>query len=470
MANLLDLVVEAGAGIILKKIGSSPKRGTEYQGPCPSCGGEDRFHVWPEQKGGEGSYWCRGCGRGGDAVQFCMDFLGMSFPEAAKHVGRPPAVSVRRMGLPRTQAGRGMRLEATPAHPVSPPEQWASKSTEFAKKCHEALVADSELLEWLSGRGIDVDTAKRFGLGWNTGDNGKDCYRDRAAWGLPEKLNAKTDKPKPLWLPVGLTVPLVKNRVVERLRIRRPHPESGPEGLKNTRYYIVPGSSMEQLLIRPAAPVIVVVEAELDAMAVAAAAPDCVGVLALGSSSSRPDVPAMAALQKSLHILVALDFDAAGAGAWDARLRTKGRTDGWCWRRAFPQAERWPTPDGKDPGDAVKAGVDLAAWITAGLPPVLTLPAVKAPTVSTPDSGTSGHASPGLPLVWGAGDFLAGAKETRKVWELEAFLARHEAAGVRLHGLLFEFPEDFPEALRAEAVRVFDAVEDEWIETEGWTK
>ena len=205
-------------------------------------------------------------------------------------------------------------------------------------------------------------------------------------------------------------------------------------------------------------------------MAVAAAAPDCVGVLALGSSSSRPDVPAMAALQKSLHILVALDFDAAGAGAWDARLRTKGRTDGWCWRRAFPQAERWPTPDGKDPGDAVKAGVDLAAWITAGLPPVLTLPAVKAPTVSTPDSGTSGHASPGLPLVWGAGDFLAGAKETRKVWELEAFLARHEAAGVRLHGLLFEFPEDFPEALRAEAVRVFDAVEDEWIETEGWTK
>lgn len=460
MANLLDLVSEAGAGIILKKIGSSPKRGDEYQGPCPGCGGQDRFHVWPEQKGGEGTYWCRGCESGGDAIQFCMDFLGMSFAEAARHVGRPPAVSIRHMRTPVATAEQ-LRQDAAPAVPVAPVELWATRATAFARHCHQTLVADADTLGWLAARGIDAATAARFGLGLNAGENGRDVYRPRDAWGLPEKL--KDDRtPKKLWLPRGLVVPLVVSGSVSRLRIRRPEGEP--------RYYVVPGSGMEQLLIRPAAPVLIVVEAELDAMAVAAAAPDCVGVLALGSSSPRPDAPATAALTAALHILVALDFDAAGAAAWDARLRTKGRTDGWCWRRAFPQAERWPTPEGKDPGDAVKAGVDLAAWIMAGLPPVFTLPAVKQPTVCAPAAGTAGPSATGLPHVWGAGDFMAGAKETAATKELEAFLGRYAASGVRLQALRFEFPNAFPEALRAEAERLFEAVENEWIQTEGWKK
>mgnify|MGYP001386748845 CR=1 FL=1 len=462
MPNLLDLVAEAGAGIILKKIGSSPKRGEEYQGPCPACGGEDRFHVWPEQKGGEGTYWCRGCDRGGDAIQFCMDFLGMTFQEAAAHIGRPPAVSVRRMRTPRANPEQEARSTSEPAAPQTPVDAWTTKATAFARHCHETLLADAGQIEWLAARGIDAETVTRFGLGWNAGENGRDVYRPRAAWGLPEQL--KDDgTPKKLWLPQGLIIPLVKaGGLVSRLRIRRPEGEP--------RYYVVPGSGMEQLLIRPAAPVIVVVEAELDAMAVAAVAPECVGVLALGSSSPRPDAPAMASLSRALHILVALDFDGAGAGAWDARLRPKARPDAWCWRRAFRQADRWPTPDGKDPGEAIAAGVDLAAWITAGLPPVLTLPTVKEASPNAVEAGTPGPLPSGLPLVWGAGDFLAGAKATERVRELEAFLGRYAGAGVLLCGLRFEFPDHFPEALRAEAVRVFDAVETEWIETEGWTK
>ncbi len=471
MPNLLDLVAEAGAGIVLKKVATSKGRGDEYAGPCPNCGGEDRFRVWPEQKDGEGTYWCRGCERSGDAIQFCMDFLGMSFPEAAKHIGRAPTISVRRMRAPRSpRQVREERHEAGPAVPESPSALWAAKATAFAKRCHEALLADPRQLEWLAERGIDLATAKRFGLGWNAGDDGKDCYLDRASWGLPEVRNETTGKPKPLWLPVGLTVPLAKGRVVERIRIRRPHPELGPGPLKGTRYYIVPGSGMEQLLVRPGAPVLVVVEAELDAMAVAAAAPDCAGALALGSSSPRPDAPACRALNDAVHILVALDFDGAGAAAWDARLRAKGRADAWCWRRAFPQAERWPTPSGKDPGDAVAAGIDLRAWITAGLPPCLTLPETGTSSGAGVATGMPGPLPPGLPLVRGAGDFLAGARETGRTRELERFLERHASAGLRLRGLRFQFPEGFPEALRAEAERVFDAVETEWVETEGWTK
>ena len=36
---------------------------TEWAGPCPKCGGEDRFRVWPEAgNSGTGSFWCRQCG------------------------------------------------------------------------------------------------------------------------------------------------------------------------------------------------------------------------------------------------------------------------------------------------------------------------------------------------------------------------------------------------------------------------
>lgn len=58
--------------------------GGEYTGPCPWCGGRDRFHVWPEK----GNFWCRGCNRKGDTIQYLRDFRGLSFREACKVVGK----------------------------------------------------------------------------------------------------------------------------------------------------------------------------------------------------------------------------------------------------------------------------------------------------------------------------------------------------------------------------------------------
>jgi len=37
------------------------------------------------------------------------------------------------------------------------------------------------------------------------------------------------------------------------------------------------------------------------------------------------------------------------------------------------RCERWPVPNGKDPGEAYQLGVDLKRWIEAGLPPILTI-------------------------------------------------------------------------------------------------
>jgi hypothetical protein len=118
---------------------------------------------------------------------------------------------------------------------------------------------------------------------------------------------------------------------------------------------------MARTLINPEAKAFVVIEAELDAMAVVQAAGDIVGALAVGSSHAKPDAAATPSLEQALCILVALDFDQAGAGAWP-----------W-WQEQFERAKRWPVPVGKDPGDLPKAGVDIRAWVMAGLPPAMTI-------------------------------------------------------------------------------------------------
>ena len=77
--NTLDLAIKK---VILKKVSST--HGGEWQGPCPACGGNDRFHVWPEQNQKKGAYWCRSCGKTGDNIQFLIDFEGMDFKEACQ--------------------------------------------------------------------------------------------------------------------------------------------------------------------------------------------------------------------------------------------------------------------------------------------------------------------------------------------------------------------------------------------------
>jgi hypothetical protein len=103
--------------------------------------------------------------------------------------------------------------------------------------------------------------------------------------------------------------------------------------------------------------VYVIVEAELDAILIAQEVSDLVGVMALGSSSTRPDKAAAVKLDRAAHILNALDADGAGekeSGKW--------------WRENYPDAVRWPVPEGKDPGEAYKAGVNIREWVMGGLP------------------------------------------------------------------------------------------------------
>ena len=335
--------------------GLDPRRvsgtnGGEYHCPCPQCGGRDRFHTWPEQ-GEAGTWWCRGCGKGGDAIQYLKDFCGKTFREAAAAVGR----NLEDLPLASATPRQRKKPAFSPADHQPPQEKWREKAGIFVDWAHQQLLAQPEQMKYLAGRGIPEAAVRRCRIGYNPGEKGRPAiYRARIAWGLPAEL--RNGRPRPLWIPRGIVIPLIIDDVVHRIRIRREKADLTPEF--KLPYYVLPGSSAATMVLGNDHRAFAVFEAELDAVACAEAAGDICAMAAVGSSSTKPDAPATAAMKRALCILNALDFDSAGNKAWQ-----------W-WRNEFGSAKRWPVPTGKDPGEAFARGVNLRAWVLAGLPPV----------------------------------------------------------------------------------------------------
>jgi len=124
MKNVLEL---AGKRVQLRKAAST--NGGEWQGPCPGCGGKDRFHVWPNQREG-GSYWCRpgkGCGKYGDNIQFLIDFEGMTFRQACNElrINVPERPAGWRPDVPRPKPAFNPETSAAPG------EIWQERAETF---------------------------------------------------------------------------------------------------------------------------------------------------------------------------------------------------------------------------------------------------------------------------------------------------------------------------------------------------
>lgn len=323
-------------GIELKRVAAG-----EMAGVCPFCGGEDRFRVWPEK----GRWWCRGCGKSGDEIALLREWRGYSYQEAAAAVGRMVG-NYDRQGPEKT------KLPVLTPHwkpkPTKTPEKtWQDEAGAFVHRSHEKLLADSSILQWLEQeRGLSLETVKARRLGWNS----TELFQGREAWGLAPELN-DNGNPKKVWLPAGLVIPTFRGETLLRVRVRRSDPGD------DNRYVFVPGSSNDAMVFGEERGVFLVVESELDGILINQEAGDIAGVVALGSSSIRPDSYTSSVLESADTVLVALDSDETGA------------RESWLWWvKNFPKSERWPVIEGKDPTEAKKNGLPLREWIIAGLP------------------------------------------------------------------------------------------------------
>lgn len=372
--TLLDL---AQKHVTLKR-----RTAKQWNGPCPKCGGTDRFCIWVD----EARFWCSGCDIKGGVVDFLRIVADMKCPEAHAAAG-VECTSTSCPALDKCRKGRGntpqrpanatpqpQRREDTgfrPAEAVTPQDLWRQRAEKLVAWAHEQLLGSPQRLDYLAGRGLPLPAVQRFRLGLIP----EDLYRSRESWGLPTELREDDGKPKKLKIPAGIVIPFMDADGVHRIRIRRWEGEP--------RYYWLPGSGNDVVIINPEARAFAAIETDLDALMVVHQCGDLIGAIPLGTNQAKPKASAIEILRGALCILCAHDADRGGAIGWP-----------W-WRENFRDtAERWPVPveHGKDPGEAYQNGLDIRQWIIKGLPPGLR-PVVNKPVDTVSESRNSEQVS-----------------------------------------------------------------------------
>lgn len=362
-----------------------------WNGPCPLCGGDagksDRFMVWPErrERGSNrrgpvciehdipGIWSCRICGAGGDSIAYLVKCEGMEFKEACAELGIEVKASERTWR--RSAPKEPVRSAWCPTTWELPGEKWTEYAGKLVSEAHSHLMGLGGN-QWLSARGIGLPEIETYKLGLLTAENDRipGRIRLRSVLGLEPKIDDNGKTKTRMLIPRGIIIPTfdTAGRVIA-VRIRRHKPDythTLPDGTVSAKakYLALEGSCRGPLLLKSSLPpelaVYFIVEAELDAMLIHAMSGGVVGAIALRSNRIKPDSVSYPLLQAASRVCLALDYDAAGAQAIE-----------W-WTNSFPStARRWPTPIGKDPGDAFAQGADLRQWIAAALPPSVTLPA-----------------------------------------------------------------------------------------------
>ena len=292
----------------LRKAAST--HGGEYAGPCPFCGGKDRFRAWPEQ----GRYWCRQCGAHGDVIDYLRQRHGLGFRDAAKALGGDVAPA---------PAAPARQMASKPGAPA-----WAAAGERVAAECHAALLADAQALAYLRGRGLNDATIAGFGLGWNP---------------RPAERHG-------LHVPAGWSIPLHGvDGAFYGLQVRQ------PDG-QQPKYKLVAGSHHPLMGRMAGKAALLVTEGAFDMMLAWQEVGDLVDVATLGSCSAdpRPWAPYLLSYRR---ILLCYDLDEAG---------DKGRAR-WDGIGGVVHV-RLPLAGGKDVTDFVRAGGDLRAWLQPLLP------------------------------------------------------------------------------------------------------
>ena len=325
-----DLLAEITQDTRLKRTSSS--RGGQYNGPCPWCGGTDRFRVQPHY-GRYGFFACNQCRRSGTAIDYLMLRRGCSKQRALATVGWEPQDGRR---LP-----EHIPHSARQSRPgwEEPSEQWQRAATDFYQACQRALWSCVGLpaLDYLRGRGLSDETICKAALGYHPGP-----FRAPASqWG------------RTTWLAQGIVIPWLIEGGVWRLTIRDERVTKG-----NRRYQQVSGGSnglylAQSLLLKRQA--VVLTEGEFDALAVAQECGDLVAVVATGTTKGSHTPRWISLLAQQERVLVAFDAE-----------RDKGDADAEWWARRLGNAKRL-RPLWSDANQMLQDGVDVREWISAAL-------------------------------------------------------------------------------------------------------
>lgn len=144
--NIVDVV---DARVKLKRTGKN------YSALCPFHKEKSpSFSVNPDKQ----FYYCFGCGAGGNALGFIMDFEHASFPEAVEELAKTLGLEVPR----EHDRARDVEREKRVKQQYDVLEQ----ASEFYQQQLRSHPEKQKAVDYLKGRGLSGQIAKRFGIGF----------------------------------------------------------------------------------------------------------------------------------------------------------------------------------------------------------------------------------------------------------------------------------------------------------------
>lgn len=312
------------------------KRSGQYWiGPCPFCGGEDRFTI---KRTDTGDLWiCRHCSpdKYHDAIHFLQRQTGKTFKELVND-----GVTGNARAAAPLPAATAAPTDIELAQP--PTDDWQIP----------AIVAAGESANYLRSGASDAVKVM--------------AYLRNVRKLTPATLDAATIGYNPIWREVGegcwlapgVTIPCMVDGELWYLQVRTTQAarrQSERNGRKLDKYHALTGSRLAALYGADAllsSSIAIVTEGEFDALVVRQYCRPGVTAVTMGSAGSLPSIAWLRYFAPLKRVVLLLDNDDAGKAAL-AR-----------WQRLLPRAVAVQLPDGsKDASEYRRNGGHLAGWV-----------------------------------------------------------------------------------------------------------
>ncbi len=146
LLNRVDIVDVVGQHVKLKKAGAN------YQGLCPFHSEKSpSFSVSPTKQ----FYHCFGCGAHGSAISFLMEYSGLGYVDAIEDLARSAGLDVPREERTANDIARQQQAMAL-SEVMSSAADWY----------RQQLKGNTRAVDYLKGRGLTGEIAKRYALGY----------------------------------------------------------------------------------------------------------------------------------------------------------------------------------------------------------------------------------------------------------------------------------------------------------------